>query len=113
MIRRVLWLMLLHHIPGQCAPKESEDGHSAAGAHEPASDGRVREHLLGGAGDIVADVRERMIAALEHEPSDRARVLAWAAREAIESTPAATDFLRATVDDIREAAMRKTRKGIR
>ncbi len=113
MIRRVLWLLLLHHIPGQCAPKESEDGQSAAGEHEHTSGGRVRKHLLGGAGNVVTDVRERMIAALEREADDRAQVLAWAAREAIETAPATTGLLRATVDEIRQAVVRKTRKSIR
>lgn len=111
MIRLLPWLMLLPHIPGVCAPGESDDDHSPD-AHR--SDDRVREHLLGAAANRVTEARERMVAALGREANDRAaQVLAWAVREAIERAPVATDFLRATVDEVRQAAVRKTRKGIR
>ena len=71
-IRTLLWCMLLHHQPGVCAPAEDEH----------ISDGRVRRHLLGAAGGVLADARERTHAALESQINyGRAELLAWAARE--------------------------------
>jgi len=103
-IRMVLWFMFLHHLPGICAPDNEE--HSA--------DGRVREHLLGATGDVVTDIRTRMIAALESETAyNNTNLLAWAAREATERAPSAVACLRVTVDELRESATREMRKVIR
>ena len=113
MIRLLPWFMLLHHIPGKCAPEDADGGHSAAGEPEYGSDGRVREHLLGEADNVDTGVRARMIAALEREVNGRARVLAWAAREIEQASAVRQDSLGELLGGIQETYRRETEKVLR
>lgn len=114
MIRLLLSLMLLHHIPGQCAPGDLEDEHSADGEQGHDSDGRIRQHLLGTTGDVVADMRERMITSLQRQIDDgRADLRDWAAREIEQAPPARQDALRDVLEEIQEQNKRQAEKALR